>query len=96
MKEKIHGLVAGSKRYAFTEDFLKKKGNVWVEEISTGRFVTVKYFPDYDFVDMFEGRVPGVDEKGYVDGVKIARVAHRNSMIWGPWQHFYQDTILRI
>ena len=95
MKDKIHGLVRGGKQYAYTNDFLKRNGDVWVEQVGAGEFVTVKYFGEYDFVDMFEGNVPGVDVKGSLNGKRVPRVPHRNSLLWGPWQHYYRNSILR-
>jgi hypothetical protein len=91
-KEKIYGVCVNGTCLAYTRDYLKRHNNVVVDEVG-GATVTVKYFPDHQFVDIFFGKVPEVDPHGFdSEGVKQARVPHYNQVFWEIWSHFFPKT----
>ena len=94
-KELVYGISIANQAVAFTMDYIKSQGDCLVETLGTHTF-TLKYFPEYKFVDVFEGDVPDVDAMGItIDGIKAERIPHANQVVWLIWSHFYPHTELR-
>jgi len=93
-KEQIYGVDVAGNSIAFTKEYLVQHGGVVKENIG-GTIVTVKYFAEYDFVDMYYGDVPQVNAHGFNNGVSVGKVAHYNKMLWRVWSNFYRETEVR-
>jgi hypothetical protein len=95
-KEKIYGVRVNGDCLAYTRGYLMRHNNVVVDEVG-GVTVTVKYFPEHQFVDIYYGEVPEVDPRGFDSkGVKQARVPHYNQVFWEIWSHFFPKTTARV
>jgi hypothetical protein len=92
-KEQVYGVTVNGESMAFTLDFLKANDYA-IEEIG-GQVVTVKYFQEYDFVNIFYGEVAEVDPHGYLNGEEIEAVPHSNKVLWKVWTNFFRNTTLR-
>ena len=94
-KERVYGLSISNEALALSLDYIKAQGNCAVEELA-GQTFTIRYFPEYKFVDVFQGDVPDVDPKGFLsDGHPAQRVPHANQILWLIWAHFYPHTGLK-
>jgi hypothetical protein len=95
-REKIYGVRVNGDCLAYTRGYLKRHNNVVVDEVG-GVTVTVKYFPEHRFVDIYYGDVPEVDPHGFDSrGVKQTRVPHYNQVFWEIWSHFFPKTGARV
>ena len=88
LKEQVYGVEINREAVAYRLDNLKEVGHV-VDTVG-GETITVKYFPDYDYVDIFYGDVPDVSPKD-----DVRRVPHASRVLWGIWANFYRDTAIR-
>lgn len=94
-KEQVYGLSVSNEALALTLDYIKSHGNCAIEELA-GQTFTFRYFPEYKFVDIFQGDIPDVDPKGFLaDGSPARRVPHANRVVWIIWSHFYPHTVLK-
>ena len=93
-KEQVYGVIIDGATVAYTRDYLIENGGAVTEEIG-GREITVKYFEDYDFVNVFEGNVQATDAQGYLHGERQLAVPHYNRILWKVWANFYRDTEVR-
>ena len=95
-KEKIYGVDLNGKQVAYTLAFIKANENIITETFGSQN-VTVKYFEEYDFVDVFDGYVPNVDAYGRDEkGNYVTRVTHANQMLWMVWANFYPGAEVRV
>jgi hypothetical protein len=95
-REKIYGVCVNGTCLAYTRGYLKRHNNVVVDEVG-GATVTVKYFPEHQFVDVYYGDVPEVDPHGFDSkGVRQSRVPHYNQVFWDIWSHFFPKTTARV
>jgi len=95
-KERVFGVKINDEKVAYTLDYLIKRDNVVVDMVG-GKIITIKYFPEYDFVDIFYGNDVNVNHYGKDEnGKKLNRVAHYNQILWVIWSNFYEDTKVRI
>lgn len=95
-KEQVFGVNLNGESVAYTLGYLKKNNNVVVETVG-GAEITVKYFPDYGFVDVFYGAAEDVDPHGMTpEGKTLARVPHASRVLWIIWSHFFQPTGARV
>jgi hypothetical protein len=88
LKEQVYGVEINGEAVAYRLDHLRKSGHI-VDTVG-GETITVKYFADYDYIDMFYGDTPDVmplDEEH--------KVPHASRILWGIWSNFYQDTAVR-
>lgn len=88
LKEQVYGVEINGEAVAYRLDHLRVSGSI-VDTVG-GTTITVKYFPDYDYIDMFYGDVPDVmplDEQ--------PKVPHASRILWGIWSNFYRDTAVR-
>jgi len=94
-KEKIYGISLHNDAVAYTLDYIKAAGDVLVEQVG-GQTLTLRYYSQYRFLDVFWGNVPEVDAKGYTpDGVLQKRVPHANQVLWIIWFQYYPHTELK-
>jgi hypothetical protein len=93
-KELIYGIALDGRAVAWTRAYLERHGNAVTESFGS-RVITVKHFPEYRFVDIFEGDVPDVDPQGLCAGVRQRRVPHANEVLWLVWANFYRQTEAR-
>jgi hypothetical protein len=94
-KEKVYGIHHNGRSVAYTKDYLiKNKGAV--TETFGNDTVTIKYFTDYDFVNVYYGNVPEIDSLGKLNGESVEEVPHFNLILWKVWANFYKDTEVRI
>ena len=92
-KEQVYAFVLSGKPVAVTLGHLQANGGSLV--VGEGdATLTIKYFPEYDFVDVFKGRVPEVDAHGLVDGQPAERFPHSNRVLWAIWANWYPETII--
>jgi hypothetical protein len=64
--------------------------------VAGGELIGVKYFAEYDYVDMFiGGNASEINHLGILpDGAKLEKFRHINQMLWRVYQHFYPNSIL--
>ena len=93
-KDQIYGVSFGGEAIAYTKDHLIKNDGV-VSEVVGGKEITVKYFRDYDFVNIYLGNVPDIDPKGFLYGEFHEPIPHYNRILWKVWANFYRDTQVR-
>lgn len=75
---------------------LKKNNKVAVDTVG-GKVVTIKYFPEYEFIKVFYGDDVNVNHYGKDEnGIKLNKVAHYNQILWIIWSNFYEDTKVRV
>jgi hypothetical protein len=95
-KEQVYGVTLGSRAVAFTLGYLERNGGVATERIGD-ETITVKHFPEHDFVEMFFGDVPEVDARGVdASGARHRRVPHASRVLWMIWANVYRDTQVRV
>jgi hypothetical protein len=93
-KEQVFALIIDGRPMAFTLDYIKESGNQ-VQIVTMERTVTLKYFPELDFVDAFMGPVEGVTPDGNIPlGFKAVRYPIYSKVLWVVWAHFHPDTLL--
>ena len=93
-KEQIYGLMIDGRPMAFTLDYIKESGNQ-VQIVTMEKTVTLKYFPELDFVDAYMGPVEGVTPDGNIPlGFKAVRHQMYSKVLWIIWAHFHPDTLL--
>ncbi|HTQ81222.1 MAG TPA: DUF3179 domain-containing (seleno)protein, partial [Thermoanaerobaculia bacterium] len=93
-KEPVYGIALGEEAIAFTQGYLQSHGGAVTETLG-GKTFTVKHFPTYGFVDVFEGAVPDVDPYGLAGGTQVPRLPHANQVLWIIWANFYRGTAVR-
>lgn len=93
-KEQVYGVNLNDIAVAFTKDYIIRNGGVVTETIG-GDEITLKYFEDYDFVNIFYGTVPEVDPYGFSNGVNYPSVNHFNKILWKVWANYYRNTQVR-
>jgi len=95
-KERVFGVMIIDDKVAYTLNYLIKNNNVVVDTVG-GKVVTIKYFPEYEFVDVFYGDDVNVNHYGKDEnGIKLNKVAHYNQILWIIWSNFYEDTKVRV
>jgi len=94
-KEQIYGVEINGESVAYTKEFLIRKGGT-ITEIVGKKTITVKYFDEFDFVNIYEGNVPEVDEKGFINKIQCKALPHYNRMLWKVWANFFKNTDVRI
>jgi hypothetical protein len=91
-KEQVYGVALDGKAVAFTLDHLRRHGDAVTDRVGDSS-ITVKHFPEFGFVDVFEGDVREVDARGFLpDGTRAKRVPHANRVLWLIWANFYRET----
>ena len=89
LKEQVYGVQINGEAVAYRLGYLHEEG--YSVDTVGGETITVKYFPEYDYVDMFYGDVPDVEPQD-----NVARVPHASRVLWGIWANFYRDTTVRV
>ena len=85
LKEQVYGVEINGEAKAYRLDDLREVGSM-VDTIG-GETITVKYFPDYDYIDVFYGDVPDITPQD-----SASKVPHANRILWGVWANFFRDT----
>ena len=62
-KERVFGGMINDDKVAYTVNYLINNNNVAVDTVG-GKVVTIKYFPEYEFVDVFYGDDVNVNHYG--------------------------------
>lgn len=88
LKEQVYGVEINGEAVAYRLDHLRKSGHL-VDTVG-GETITVKYFSEYDYVDMFYGDVPDVKPLN-----NNQKVPHASRILWGIWSNFYRDTTVQ-
>ena len=94
-KEQVYGISINGESVAYTRDYVIRNGGA-VTEVIGGKEITVKYFEEFDFVNVYEGDVKEVDPKGHFGGESQTAIPHFNRMLWKVWVNFYRETEVRI
>lgn len=91
----VYGVVRDGEAVAFTLDHLRRHGGAVTDRVG-GSPITVKHFPDFGFVDVFEGDVREVDARGLLPGgTRARRVPHASRVLWLIWANFYRESGVR-
>jgi hypothetical protein len=95
-KELIYAIIDDGKSVVFTKEFIAGQSGGYFEYQLRGQTIAVKYFPEYDYVDMFVGAgAQNVNHLGELpDGNKLVKYRHINQMLWRVYQYFYPDSEL--
>jgi hypothetical protein len=95
-KERIYAIVDDGKSVVFTKEFIVELSGGYFEYELNGQTIAIKYFPEYDYIDMFVGeRAQDIDHLGKLpDGTKLVKFRHINQMLWRVYQYFYPDSEL--
>jgi hypothetical protein len=95
-KERIYAIVDHGKSVVFTKEFIAEKSDGYFEYDLNGETIAIKYFADYDYIDMFVGSdAREVNSLGEMsDGRKLAKFRHINQMLWRVYQYYYPDSIM--
>jgi hypothetical protein len=95
-KELIYAIIDDGKSVVFTKEFIAGQPGGYFEYQLRGQTIAVKYFPEYDYVDMFVGAgAQKVNHLGELpDGSKLVKYRHINQMLWRVYQYFYPDSEL--
>jgi hypothetical protein len=95
-KERIYAIVDHGKSIVFTKEFIAEKSGGYFEYDLNGQTIAIKYFADYDYIDMFIGSdAQEVNSLGEMsDGRKLAKFRHINQMLWRVYQYYYPDSIM--
>jgi len=95
-KERIYAIINQGKGIVFTKDFVAEKSGGYFEYELNGQTIAIKYFADYDYIDMFVGN--GAQEVNHLgelpNGTKLPKFRHINQMLWRVYQYFYPDSEL--
>lgn len=93
-KQQVYGISINEESVAVTKEHLQKNGNSIVVSLG-GEDVTIKYFEEYDFVNVFYGNILDVDHYGRIGDEQYESVPHYNQVLWKVWTNFYRDTDLK-
>lgn len=94
-KEQVYGISINGETVAFTREYIVRNGGVISETIG-GEEITIKYFEEFDFVNMFAGNVPEVDPRGIHNSEVQETIPYYNRILWKIWANFYRDTEVRM
>ena len=95
-KERIYAIINEEKGIVFTRDFIAEKSGGYFEYDLNGQTIAIKYFAEYDYIDMFVGSdAREVNHLGELpNGVKLSKFRHINQMLWRVYQYFYPESEL--
>jgi hypothetical protein len=95
-KERIYAIINEGKGIVFTRDFIAEKSGGYFEYDLNGQTIAIKYFAQYDYIDMFVGSdAQEVNHLGELpNGVKLSKFRHINQMLWRVYQYFFPDSEL--
>ncbi len=95
-KERIYAIVDEGKSAVFTKEFIAEQSGGYFEYRQNGQTIAIKYFAEYDYIDMFVGSgARDVNHLGELpDGTKLVKYRHINQMLWRVYQYFYPDSEL--
>ena len=93
-KERVYAIVKDGKSTVFTKEFIAEKSNGYYELNLDGQIVAIKYFEEFDYIDMFTGgNAREIDHLGILpDGKKLEKFRHNNQILWRVYQYFYPDS----
>ena len=100
-KQYISGLVIGGQAVAFTKQFLIEKNGIFNTEFN-GTPIVVVFYPEFDFIDIYDRRVGGeavqvtdIDVSGALPvGKTLDHVPFFPEVHWMIWHHHYPNTKL--
>ncbi len=95
-KERIYAIVDDGNSVVFTKEFIAEQSGGYFEYELNGQTIAIKYFREYDYIDMFVGEgAQDIDHLGKLpDGTKLVKFRHINQMLWRVYQYFYPDSEL--
>jgi hypothetical protein len=94
-KEQVYGINIDGESVAYTLSYLVKNGGTVTEKIGD-KDITVKYFEEFDFVNIYPGRVIDISPNGFVQDRYFEPLPHHNRILWKVWANFFRDTDVRI
>jgi hypothetical protein len=95
-KERIYAIIDEGKSVVFTKEFIADQSGGYFEYKLKGQTIAIKYFLEYDYIDMFVGSgAQDINHLGELpDGSRLAKYRHINQMLWRVYQYFYPDSEL--
>lgn len=101
-KQFVNGLRIGNQYVAYTKQFLREQNNIYNTEVN-GTPIAVVYYPELDFVDMYNRRLGGetvvvteIDEHGVLpQGGQLAHVPFFPELYWMIWHSYYPETAVK-
>jgi hypothetical protein len=95
-KERIYAIINQEEGIVFTKEFIAEKSGGYFEYDLNGQTIAIKYFAEYDYIDMFVGSdAQEVNHLGELpDGRKLSKFRHINQMLWRVYQYFYPESEL--
>jgi len=95
-KERVYAIVRDGKSIVFTKEFIVEKSDGHFELDLGDQTITIKYFEDFDYIDMFVGKnAREVNHLGILpDGRKLKKFRHKNQILWRVYQYFYPKSVL--
>jgi hypothetical protein len=95
-KELIYAITDNGKSVVFTKEFVANQSGGYLEYELENQTIAVKYFAEYDYIDMFVGGgAQNISHLGELpDGTMRVKYRHINQMLWRVYQYFYPDSEL--